>query len=168
MTLIIVAALVALVLVGLAARSLVVVPRDHAYVVERLGRYAKTIGPGVHVLAPMLDAVRQRHDLREQTRTLGPVVCVTFDNQPVRVSCVLRLAVTDPRAATYEAADASRACDEVAQTALREAIGTQSLDDVRSGRGSLGRQVTTTAARAAAGWGITVRDIAITEIEAAR
>ena len=158
------AAIGLLVVAVAAARSVVVVPRDHACVVERLGRYARTLPAGMHVVVPLVEAVRRRHTLAEVGLPIGALTCITLDNRPVTLEGALRIAVRDPQAATYQVADHADACIEAVRTALRDEVAGHPLDHVLTARSSLARDAGARTARVAAGWGVDVRGCEIGDI----
>ncbi len=101
----------------------VIVPQQHAYVVERLGQYNASIGAGFHILVPFLDRVRFRHSLLEEAMDLPQQVCVTRDNASVGIESVLAFKVRDPRQASYSVADHRSALALLAQTTLCREVG---------------------------------------------
>src|SRR5208283_5469239 len=85
----------------LFAKTTVIVPQQHAYVVERLGRYSGTLGAGFHILVPFIDSIKYRHLLKEQAIDIPEQVCITKDNVQVHVDGILYLKVLDPPRASY-------------------------------------------------------------------
>ena len=157
MDLVVVGPLVLLVLVlVLIARAVVVVPPDGAHVVERLGRYHRTMGGGVHVMAPFLDRIVKRYSTSERDLTIGPLPCVTRDNRACTVDGTMRVAVVDASKATYAVADAMDACTQGARAVLREEIGLLSMDDARESSRQLAARVVGRVGLAAAQWGLRV------------
>lgn len=118
---VVVTALVALI------RAVHVVPRHRADVVERFGRYQRTVGQGLHPLIPFVERVRARVDLRDQIVGLSAQPVITSDNLLVSVDTALRLKVVDPQAATYGINDYRRAVERSAVLTLREVIGSLDL-----------------------------------------
>lgn len=155
---------VVLVAVVVAASAFVIVPPGHADVVERLGRYRRTAGPGLSILVPLLDRVRRRHTLADVDVPVPPVDALTQDGETVTVSGRVRLAVRDPHAATYHVADHQAAIIQVTQNVWRELVATLPLDDVRLSRGDLSRTATPTVHQAASTWGVDVRACEIVDI----
>lgn len=139
---------VSLVLVIALARSFRRIPREATGIVERLGRYQKTLTPGVHLLIPLIDQLRPLVDMREQTLTLPPQSVTTNDGLEVSIDAVVHFTITDARAATYEVADYREAIELLLASAVRDVIGGLSREDVLVTRGDIGRQVTASLADA--------------------
>jgi regulator of protease activity HflC (stomatin/prohibitin superfamily) len=150
--------LIVFVVLGLVIfpRSVVVVPADAAYVVERLGRYHATLVPGLHLLVPFIDTVRFRHRTDEQELPLESRDERTDDGVPLRVSAALRWKVTDAERASYSVADVATALRERALLAIRKEIGKAKLYDLLPERDGVGRRVAESLARAGADWGAEV------------
>src|SRR5689334_4204447 len=125
--LIVLAVLVLFVLV-LLARTLRVIPQARAGVVERLGRYSRTLTPGLSLVVPFVDKVRPLADLREQVMSFDPQPVITQDNLVVNIDSVIYFQVTDPKAATYEIANPENAIDMLTVTTLRNVIGGMTLE----------------------------------------
>ena len=168
MELVVPLAIAAIVAVLVVVLSIVVVPADRAFVVERLGRYHKTLGQGLHLLLPLIDRVHVRLALGEVDLPVTAVRAITLDNLVVSLDAIVRVAVTDAKKATYEVADYRDACVQATMTALRERAATRPLEELRVSRGSLGREVTDAVGRTAAAWGLRVTSCEITGMEAAR
>ena len=148
---------VAFVLLALVlARAIVVVPAEHAFVVERLGRVARTLGPGLHLLAPFVDRVRARLSLAEVSRPLPTSTCITLDNRVLDVDGVVRLRIVNAAAAVTEVADPEAATAQAAGTVLREEVATVTYDDARDSSRWLSARITERAAALAAPWGVQV------------
>jgi regulator of protease activity HflC (stomatin/prohibitin superfamily) len=105
------------------AKTAVVVPQQNAYVVERLGRFAGTLGPGFHILLPFFDVIRYKHSLKERAVDVPEQICITRDNVQVGVDGVLYLKVMDAERASYGVSDYLFAISQLAQTNLRSEIG---------------------------------------------
>jgi regulator of protease activity HflC (stomatin/prohibitin superfamily) len=150
------------------SRSVVIVPAGQAVVVERLGRYRRTLRQGLHVIAPVIDAVRARHALDDAELALSAVPAITLDNHAVAVDGALRVAVADPEKATYAVADYREACAQSAGTALRDAIAARPIADARAAHDGLGREVADAAGRTAAAWGVRVTGCEIRAIRVGR
>jgi regulator of protease activity HflC (stomatin/prohibitin superfamily) len=138
------------------ARTAVVVPQQSAYVVERLGRYAGTLGAGFHILVPFIDAIRYRHSLKESAIDIPEQVCITRDNVQVHVDGVLYLQVINPERASYGVADYLFAISQLAQTTLRSEIGKIELDRTFEERTHINVQVVNELDKATEPWGIKV------------
>jgi regulator of protease activity HflC (stomatin/prohibitin superfamily) len=112
----------------LVAKTAVVVPQQHAFVVERLGRFAGVLDAGFHILVPFVDVIRYRHVLKEQAMDIPEQVCITKDNVQVAVDGILYLKVMDPERASYGISNYNFAITQLAQTTLRSEIGKIDLD----------------------------------------
>src|ERR687892_2064571 len=121
--LLVVAALVLLTL----ARTIRIVPQARAGVVERLGRYSRTLTPGLAIVVPFVDRIRDMIDLREQVVSFDPQPVITEDNLVVHIDTVIYFQVTDAKAATYEIADYIAAIEQLTVTTLRNLIGGMTL-----------------------------------------
>ncbi len=150
---IVVLAILALVII---AKTAVVVPQQNVYVVERLGRYAGTIGAGFHILLPFIDVVRYRHSLKEQAFDIPEQICITRDNVQVGVDGVLYLKVLDPQRASYGIADYVFAISQLAQTTLRSEIGKIELDRTFEERTNINTAVVGELDKASEAWGVKV------------
>ena len=148
----VIAALVAVVI----AKTATVVPQQNAYVVERLGRFHKTLDPGFHILLPFLDVIRYRHGLKETAVDIPEQICITRDNVQVGVDGVLYLKVMDPKRASYGVGNYMFAISQLAQTTLRSEIGKIDLDRTFEERTSINVQVVDEVDKASDPWGIKV------------
>src|SRR3954463_9559860 len=111
MAALIVLAVVALFVLFVTAKTIRIIPQARAGVVERLGRYSRTLSPGLNIVVPFVDRVRPLIDLREQVVTFPPQPVITQDNVSVQIDTVLYFTITDPRAATYEVANPLQAIE---------------------------------------------------------
>jgi len=152
-------------LVLAVAKTARIVPQRSAYVVERLGKYAKTLEAGFHILVPFVDRVAYRHTLKEEVIDVPRQMCVTKDNIQVVVDGILYLQVLDPHAASYGVHDYRRATENLAQTTLRSVIGKIELDKTFEERETINRQVVTALDEAAEPWGVKVMRYEIADIE---
>ena len=137
-------------------QSIQLVPTQKAYIVERLGNYQKTLGPGFHALLPFFDRVKYRQDLREETIEVEPQECFTKDNVKVEVDGVIYLAVIDPVNASYGVTDYRFAAVQLAQTTTRSIIGTMDLDDTFEDRAIINKEVVEVLSEMEKPWGIRV------------
>jgi regulator of protease activity HflC (stomatin/prohibitin superfamily) len=153
--LIVIIVLAVLVLI-IIAKTAVVVPQQNAYVVERLGRYAGTIGAGFHVLVPFFDRIRYRHSLKEQAFDIPEQICITRDNVQVGVDGVLYLKVLDPQRASYGIMDYVFAISQLAQTTLRSEVGKIELDRTFEERTNINSSVVGELDKASEPWGVKV------------
>ncbi len=154
--LLIVAAIFALVTIITLFRSIRVVPTKTALIVERLGKYNRTLEAGFHVLFPFLDAVRYKQTLKEQAIDVPAQDCFTRDNVQVRVDGVLYLQVVDPRKASYGIRDYAYATVLLAQTTMRSAIGLLELDNTFEAREQINATVVKAVDEASDPWGVKV------------
>lgn len=137
-------------------QSIQLVPTQKAYIVERLGKYQRTLGPGFHALVPFFDRVKYRQDLREQTIEVEPQECFTIDNVKVDVDGVIYLAVTDPVNASYGITNYRFAAVQLAQTTTRSVIGRMNLDDTFEDRAIINKEVVKVLSEMEQAWGIRV------------
>lgn len=137
-------------------QSIQLVPTQKAYIVERLGNYHKTLGPGFHALVPFFDRVKYRQDLREETIEVEPQECFTKDNVKVEVDGVIYLTVIDPVNASYGVTDYRFAAVQLAQTTTRSIIGTMNLDDTFEDRAIINKEVVEVLSEMEKAWGIRV------------
>ena len=155
MGLIAVGALV-LLLVILLAKTVVVVPQQSQYVVERLGKFAGSLDAGFHILIPFLDAVAYRHSLKEMAMDIPEQVCITSDNVQVGVDGVLYLKVLDAKSASYGIGNYTFAISQLAQTTLRSEIGRIELDRTFEERANINTKVVEELDKATEPWGVKV------------
>ncbi len=146
-------AFVALIIV---AKTVVVVPQQSAFVVERLGRFADVKQAGLHFLVPFLDVIRYRHSLKEVAIDIAAQVCITRDNVQVGVDGILYLKVLNPERASYGIADYVFAITQLAQTNLRSEVGKIDLDRTFEERTNINLQVVTELDKASEAWGVKV------------
>ena len=133
-----------------------VVPQQSAYVVERLGRYSRTLGAGFHILWPFLDSVQYKHSLKETAIDIPEQICITRDNVQVGVDGILYSKVLDPQRASYGISDYRFAITQLAQTALRSEIGKIELDRTLEERTNINSQVVNELDKATEPWGVKV------------
>jgi regulator of protease activity HflC (stomatin/prohibitin superfamily) len=155
MSVIVPVALAILVLIVIA-KTAVVVPQQSAYVVERLGRYAGTLGAGFHFLFPFIDVLRYRLSLKEQALDIPEQICITRDNVQVGVDGVIYLKVLNPERASYGVQDYFFAISQLAQTTLRSEVGKIDLDRTFEERAHINGQVVSELDKASEPWGVKV------------
>ena len=119
---IVVAAVIVVLAFTVIAKSIRIVPQKEAWIVERLGKYSKTLGAGLHLLVPFIDNVSYKQELKECAIDVPPQQCVTKDNIIVEVDGLLYLQVVDPVKASYGISDYLFACSQLAQTTLRSEV----------------------------------------------
>ena len=137
MVAVIVAVVVLVFALILAFRTIRVIPQARAGVVERLGRYSRTLEPGLTLVVPFVDRVRPLVDLREQVVNFAPQSVITEDNVVVAIETVLYFTITDPRSATYEIANPLQAIEQLTVTTLRNVIGGLTLEATLTSRESV-------------------------------
>jgi len=164
----ILAAVLAFVALVFVMRSVKVVPQARAVVVERLGRYHRTLVPGLAVVVPFVDRIRERIDLREQVVAFPPQPVITEDNLVVGIDTVLYFQVTDPRAATYEIANFIQAIEQLTVTTLRNVIGGLHLEGALTSRDQINTALRGVLDEATGKWGIRVNRVEIKAIEPPR
>lgn len=157
-------AILALVIVTMA-KTAQIVPQRSAYVVERLGKYTKTLDAGFHLLIPFVDRIAYRHTLKEEAIDVDRQACVTKDNIQVVVNGVIYLQVVDPKAASYGINDYRYAAMQLAQTTLRSVVGKIDLDKTFEERETINIQVVQALDEAARPWGVKVMRYEIADIE---
>src|SRR5216110_2707375 len=141
MATLIVLLVVALFVLIVLARTVRIVPQARAGVIERLGRYNRTLTPGLAIVVPFVDRVREMIDLREQVVSFQPQPVITEDNLVVNIDTVLYFQVTDPKAATYEIANPVDAIDLLSVTTLRNLIGGMTLEQALVSRDQINDQL---------------------------
>ena len=145
-----------LVLIVKFLHSIRLVPTQSAYIVERLGKYSKTLNPGFHALVPFIDKVAFIRDLKEETVDVPPQECFTRDEVQVEVDGVLYISVIDPVKASYGVTNYSFAAMQLAQTTTRSVIGTLELDRTFEERDLISAKVVEVLERSGETWGIRV------------
>ena len=148
-----VAAAVALVILF---KTAIVVPQQSAYIVERLGKYSKTLHAGFHILVPGIERIAYKHNLKEDALDIAEQICITKDNVQVGIDGVLYLQVLDPARASYGIANYHFAISQLAQTTLRSEIGKIDLDRTFEERATINANVVTELDKASEPWGVKV------------
>ncbi len=147
------------------ARGIRIVPQARAGVVERLGRYLRTLEPGLALVIPYVDRVRPLVDLREQVVSFPPQPVITEDNLVVGIDTVIYYQVTDPKAATYEIADYIAGIEQLTVTTLRNVAGGMTLEDTLTSRDHINTQLRVVLDEATGKWGIRVNRVEIKAID---
>jgi regulator of protease activity HflC (stomatin/prohibitin superfamily) len=137
-------------------RSVKVVPQQHAWVVERLGKYHATLAPGLNFLVPFVDRAAYQHTLKEIPLDVPSQICITRDNTQLTVDGILYFQVTDPMRASYGSSNYVLAITQLAQTTLRSVIGKMELDKTFEERDAINAQVVNALDEAAQTWGVKV------------
>jgi regulator of protease activity HflC (stomatin/prohibitin superfamily) len=165
MVALIVLVVVALVVVVTLWRTVRIVPQAQAGLVERLGRYQRTLSAGVAVLIPFIDRLRPLIDLREQVVSFQPQPVITEDNLVVNIDTVLYFQITDPKAATYEVANYIQAIEQLTVTTLRNVIGGMELEDTLTSRDQVNTQLRGVLDDATGKWGIRVNRVELKAVD---
>ena len=150
----------ALILAVIAAlfviRTIKIVPQQHAWVVERLGKYDRTLTPGLKFVVPFIERVAYKHSLKEVPLDVPSQVCITKDNTQLQVDGIIYFQVTDPMRASYGSSNYLSAITQLAQTLLRSVIGKMELDKTFEERDHINLSVVAALDEAAGNWGVKV------------
>ena len=163
-TLIVLLAVAAFVLLVIA-RTIRIVPQARAGVVERLGRYSRTLNPGLTIVVPFIDRIRDMVDMREQVVSFDPQPVITEDNLVVSIDTVIYFQVTDPKAATYEISDYISGIEQLTVTTLRNVIGGLDLEEALTSRDQINGQLRGVLDEATGKWGIRVNRVELKAID---
>jgi len=147
------------------AKTIRIVPQARAGVVERLGRYQRTVNAGLTILFPFIDRMRPLIDLREQVVSFPPQPVITEDNLVVNIDTVIYFQVTDARAATYEIANYIQAIEQLTVTTLRNVIGGLALERTLTSRDEINNQLRGVLDEATGRWGIRVGRVELKAID---
>ncbi len=142
----------------------VVVPEQESYVIERLGKYTKTLEAGFHLLFPFIDHIAYRQNLKEEALDVDPQLCITSDNVQVKVDGILYLKVLDPVKASYGIENFRFAVSQLAKTTMRSEIGKLELDKTFCGREGINDNIVRALDEASDNWGIKVTRYEIRDI----
>jgi regulator of protease activity HflC (stomatin/prohibitin superfamily) len=156
--------LVAFVIIVLV-RSVRIIPQARAGVVERLGKYQRTLNPGLTILIPFVDRLLPLLDLREQVVSFPPQPVITEDNLVVSIDTVVYFQVTDARAATYEIANYIQAVEQLTTTTLRNVVGGLNLEEALTSRDQINGQLRGVLDEATGRWGIRVSRVELKAID---
>ena len=163
--LVILLVIVAIFVLVILFRSIRIVPQATAGVVERLGKYHKTLLPGLNILVPFIDRVRPLIDMREQVVSFPPQPVITEDNLVVSIDTVVYFQVTDARAATYEIANYLGAVEQLTTTTLRNVVGGLNLEQALTSRDNINGQLRIVLDEATGKWGIRVGRVELKAID---
>ena len=158
-------AIVVLFVIIVLVRAIRIIPQASAGVVERLGRYHKTLGAGLNLVVPFVDRVRPLIDLREQVVSFPPQPVITADNLVVSIDSVIYFQVTDAKAATYEIANYIQAIEQLTVTTLRNVAGGMDLEHTLTSREEINLQLRGVLDEATGKWGIRVNRVEIKAID---
>jgi regulator of protease activity HflC (stomatin/prohibitin superfamily) len=137
-------------------KAVTIVPQQHAWVVERLGKFHATLGPGLKIVIPFVDRIAYKHSLKEIPLDTPSQVCITKDNTQLAVDGVLFFQVTDPQRASYGSSNYIVAITQLAQTTLRSVVGKLELDKTFEEREFINHSVVSSIDEAAMNWGVKV------------
>lgn len=161
----IVLALLLILVVTALIKAVRIVPQAVALIVERLGRYSRTLEPGLHLLVPFIDRVRAGVDMREQVVSFPPQPVITSDNLVVSIDTVIYFQVTDPKSAVYEIANYITAIEQLTVTTLRNVIGSMDLEQTLTSRDQINGQLRGVLDEATGRWGIRVNRVELKSID---
>jgi regulator of protease activity HflC (stomatin/prohibitin superfamily) len=151
-----IALVLAVIAIVFIVRAIKIVPQQHALVVERLGKYDRTMAPGPHVLVPFIERVAYQHSLKEIPLDVPSQICITKDNTQLTVDGILYFQITDPMRASYGSSNYIVAISQLAQTTLRSVIGRMELDKTFEERDLINSSVVQALDEAALNWGVKV------------
>jgi regulator of protease activity HflC (stomatin/prohibitin superfamily) len=161
----IVALVFAVVVLFVLARTIRIVPQARAGIVERLGRYSRTLDAGLAIIVPFVDRLKPLIDLRETVVSFPPQPVITEDNLVVNIDTVIYFQVTDPKSATYEIADYIGAIEQLTVTTLRNVIGGMTLEDTLTSRDQINAALRTVLDEATGKWGIRVNRVELKAVD---
>ena len=159
------ALIVVLLVVVMLVRMLRIVPQARAGIVERLGRFQRTLNPGLSILVPFVDRLLPLLDMREQVVSFPPQPVITSDNLVVSIDSVIYFQVTDPKSATYEIANFLQGIEQLTITTLRNVIGSLDLEDTLTSRDEINAQLRGVLDEATGKWGIRVNRVELKAID---
>jgi regulator of protease activity HflC (stomatin/prohibitin superfamily) len=162
---IVVVVILALIVVGTSVR---VVRQSYVGIVERFGRYTRSLGPGVHVLVPFLDRLRLIVDMKETVQPFAPQPVITEDNVTIGIDTVVYYQVTDPVKATYEVANVLVAMEQLTITTLRNVVGAMTLEETLTSRDQINSQLRSVLDEATEKWGVRVTRVELKSIDPPR
>jgi regulator of protease activity HflC (stomatin/prohibitin superfamily) len=165
MATLIVLVVVAVVVLITLSRGIRIVPQARAGIVERLGRYHRTLDAGLALVVPYVDRVKPLIDLREQVVSFPPQPVITEDNLVINIDTVIYFQVTDPKSATYEIADYIAAIEQLTVTTLRNVIGGMTLEDTLTSRDQISGALRHVLDEATGKWGIRVNRVELKAVD---
>ena len=151
--------------VFIAAKTVRVIPQARAGVVERWGRYSRTMAPGLNIVVPFIDRVRPLIDLREQVVTFPPQPVITEDNVSVGIDTVLYFTITNPKDASYEVANPLQAIEQLTVTTLRNIVGDLTLEETLTSRDRVNDKLRAVLDERTGKWGIRINGVEIKSID---
>jgi regulator of protease activity HflC (stomatin/prohibitin superfamily) len=161
---VVIAAIIAVLVIVIVVKTAVVVPQRSEYVIERLGKYSKTIMAGFHILVPFIDTIAYKRTLKEEVIDVPSQSCITADNITLEVDGILYLQVLNSKQSAYGIDNYHLACVQLAQTSLRSAIGKMELDRTFEERETINAEIVKAIDEAAANWGVKVLRYEISDI----
>ncbi|BDZ53129.1 SPFH domain-containing protein [Agromyces marinus] len=162
---VIVVVAIAIFAIVVIAKSIRIVPQAYSGVVERLGKYHKTLTPGLNILVPFIDRLLPLVDMREQVVSFPPQPVITEDNLVVSIDTVVYFQVTDARAATYEINNYLGAVEQLTTTTLRNVVGGLNLEEALTSRDNINGQLRIVLDEATGKWGIRVSRVELKAID---
>ncbi len=156
---------VAVVVLFILSRAIRIVPQARAGLVERLGRYQRTLAPGLALLVPFIDRLRPLVDLREQVVSFPPQPVITEENLVVNIDSVIYFQVTEPKAAVYEIADYIAGVEQLTVTTMRNVIGGMTLEETLTSRDKISGQLRGVLDEATTRWGIRVNRVELKAVD---
>jgi regulator of protease activity HflC (stomatin/prohibitin superfamily) len=161
----IVAGVLVLFALFVAARTVRIIPQARAGVVERLGRYSRTLTPGLTIVIPFIDRVRPLLDLREQVVSFPPQPVITADNVSVQIDTVLYFTITEAKSATYEIANPLQAIEQLTVTTLRNIVGSLTLEEALTSRDEVNDRLRIVLDERTGKWGIRINGVELKSID---
>jgi regulator of protease activity HflC (stomatin/prohibitin superfamily) len=162
---IIVLIVLAVFILFVASRTIRIVPQARAGVVERLGRYQRTLDPGLAIVVPFIDRLRPLIDLREQVVTFQPQPVITEDNVVIQIDTVLYFTITEAKAVSYEVANPLQAIEQLTVTTLRNVVGGMTLEETLTSRENINTQLRVVLDEATGKWGIRINRVEIKSVD---
>src|SRR3954464_7304807 len=164
------AGLIVLIIVGVflifaAARTIRIVPQAKAGIVERLGRYQRTLDAGLAIVVPFIDRLRPLIDLREQVVSFQPQPTITEDNVTVGIDTVLYFTITDPKSVSYEVANPLQAIEQLTVTTLRTIVADLTLEETLTSRDQVNTRLRLVLDERTGKWGIRINGVEIKSID---
>ncbi len=157
--------LLAILVLIVLSRTIKIVRQAHSGIVERLGRYQRTLNPGLSIIIPFVDRMRPLIDMREQVVSFPPQPVITEDNLVVQIDSVIYFQVTDPRAATYEISDYIHGVEQLTVTTLRNVVGGMDLEQTLTSREEINMALRGVLDEATGKWGIRVNRVELKAID---
>ena len=159
------AVLIVLIIIITLAKTIRIVPQARAGIVERLGRYHRTLNAGLSIVIPFIDRLKPLIDLREQVVSFPPQPVITEDNLVVQIDTVIYFSVNDPKSATYEIADYIRGVEQLTVTTLRNVVGGMDLERTLTSREEINMALRGVLDEATSKWGIRVNRVELKSID---